>query len=193
MHIEPVTLQGTSVRLEPLRLSHVAALANIGLDPELWKWVPTAVTSREEMHAYVSTALDEQARGVSLPFVIVDAGTDAVVGCTRYGNIERAHKRLEIGWTWVTSARQRTGTNTEAKLLLLTHAFETLGANRVELKTDALNNKSRVAIARIGAQQEGILRQHIITASGRVRDTVYFSIIRAEWPGVRNLLRGMVR
>lgn len=193
MHIEPVTLHGTSVRLEPLTHSHAESLANIGLDAELWQWVPTPVTTRQQMEAYVSAALDEQARGVSLPFAIVDAVTTDVVGCTRFGNIERAHKRLEIGWTWVTARRQRTLVNTEAKLLLLTHAFETLGANRVELKTDALNERSRAAIVRIGARQEGIFRQHIITASGRVRDTVYFSIIREEWPVVKERLGAMVK
>lgn len=140
------------------------------------------------MSDYVNTALDEQKRGVSLPFVIIDADTNEVIGCTRYGNVERTHKRIEIGWTWVTPSRQRTPVNSETKLLLLTHAFESLGANRVELKTDALNMKSRNAIGRIGAVQEGIFRQHMITAKGRVRDTVYFSIIQAEWPAVKQRL-----
>ena len=140
------------------------------------------------MSDYVNTALDEQKCGVSLPFVIIDADTNEVIGCTRYGNVERTHKRMEIGWTWVTPGRQRTPVNSEAKLLLLTHAFESLGANRVELKTDALNMKSRNAIGRIGAVQEGIFRQHMITAKGRVRDTVYFSIIQAEWPAVKQRL-----
>lgn len=152
------------------------------------------MTTPSEMSDYVNTALDEQARGVSLPFVIVDAANNEVIGCTRYGNIERAHKRVEIGWTWVTPSRQRTPVNSEAKLLLLTHAFETLGTNRVELKTDALNVKSRNAISRIGAVQEGIFRQHLVTASGRVRDTVYFSIINAEWPAVKEkLLERLIR
>ncbi len=185
MNVEPVILRGNTVRLEPLALAHTDALTAVGLHEELWLWIPTPVRTPAEMSAYVRTALDEQARGVSLPFVVIDANTDEVIGCTRYGNIERTHKRMEIGWTWVAPNRQRTPANTEAKLLLLTHAFETLGANRVELKTDALNTKSRNAIARIGAQQEGIFRQHLITASGRVRDTVYFSIIKAEWPAVK--------
>lgn len=191
MNIEPVTLVGRVVRLEPLQLAHADALADAGMDPELWRWIPTAVATHAEMVAYVQTALEEQARGVSLPFVIKLADSGAVIGCTRYGNIERAHKRVEIGWTWYTPPMQRTGANTETKLLLLTHAFETLGVNRVELKTDALNAKSRAAIARIGAQQEGIFRQHVITASGRVRDTVYYSIIRDEWPAVKQRLMEM--
>jgi RimJ/RimL family protein N-acetyltransferase len=191
MKIEPVTLRGPAVRLDPLTIDHVAALARAGLDPELWRWIPTPVTSAEEMRTYVMAALDEQRRGVSLPFVIIDQATDQVIGSTRYGNIDTSHRRLEIGWTWLTSARQRTAANTEAKLLLLTHAFETLGAIRVELKTDALNDKSRKAIARIGATEEGTFRHHMITASGRVRDTVYFSIIDAEWPAIKATLAGL--
>ncbi|MEP6835289.1 MAG: GNAT family protein [Gemmatimonas sp.] len=189
MNVEPVTLRGKTVRLEPLTLAHTDALSAVGLHPELWLWIPTPVRTAVEMSEYVRTALDEQGRGVSLPFVLVDANTNEVIGCTRYGNIERAHKRVEIGWTWVIPSHQRTPVNTEAKLLLLTHAFETLGTNRVELKTDALNLKSRNAIGRIGAQQEGIFRQHLITASGRVRDTVYFSVIQAEWPAVKERLQ----
>ncbi|MBC8087469.1 MAG: GNAT family N-acetyltransferase [Phycisphaerae bacterium] len=191
MNIAPVTLSGRVVRLEPLQAEHAAPLAAVGLDPELWRWIPSAVTTPAEMAEYVKTALDEEARGASLPFVIKDATSGAVLGCTRFGNIDVANKRLEIGWTWYTPPAQRTGANTEAKLLLLTHAFETLGANRVELKTDALNSKSRNAIARIGAQQEGIFRQHMVTASGRVRDTVYFSIIRDEWPAAKQRLLEM--
>jgi len=185
MNITPVTLVGTAVRLEPLSLEHVAALSRVGLEPELWRWIPTPVTTAEEMLAYVSTALDEQRRGVSLPFVIVDQASGQIIGSTRYGNIDTTHRRLEIGWTWLTPAFQRGSANTEAKRLLLTHAFETLGVNRVELKTDALNVKSRRAISRIGATQEGIFRKHLITASGRVRDTVYFSIIDSEWPAIK--------
>jgi N-acetyltransferase len=182
MKVEPVILQGRVVRLEPLAMSHAAALAEVGLAPELWRWIPTPVTTPEEMQAYVATALDEQARGTALPFAIVDQAADKVIGSTRFGNIERAHHRLEIGWTWIAPAYQRTAANSECKLLLLTHAFETLRANRVELKTDVLNEKSRRAILRLGAVQEGVFRRHVITASGRVRDTVYFSIVDSEWP-----------
>lgn len=191
MNVEPVTLRGTSVRLEPLKSDHADALARVGLEPELWRWIPAPVTSAEEMRSYVMTALDEQRRGVSLPFVIIDQAGDQVIGSTRYGNIESSHRRLEIGWTWLAPAWQRTAANTEAKLLLLTHAFETLGAIRVELKTDALNQKSRKAIARIGATEEGTFRNHMITASGRVRDTVYFSIIDREWPAIKARLGGL--
>ena len=184
--VDPVTLRGSFVVLEPMRPDHVEALAGIGLDPELWRWIPTGVASLEDMQAYVAKALEEQRRGVSLPFVILEQGR--VAGSTRYGNIDLANRRLEIGWTWVAPAYQRTAVNTEAKLLLLTHAFERLGVNRVELKTDALNQKSRTAIARLGAVEEGTFRKHIVTASGRVRDTVYYSIIDTEWPTVKRRL-----
>jgi RimJ/RimL family protein N-acetyltransferase len=185
MGIEPVTLQGSIVRLEPMTADHVDALALVGLEPELWRWIPNQVATREEMRAYVMTALEEFQRGVSLPFVTIADASHQVVGSTRYGNIDMANRRLEIGWTWITSAYQRTAVNTEAKLLLLSHAFETLRVNRVELKTDALNQKSRAAIARLGAFEEGVFRKHLVTHSGRVRDTVYFSIIDTEWPGVK--------
>jgi N-acetyltransferase len=186
--IEPVTLRGSVVALEPMRMDHVDALTRVGLDPELWRWIPSSVSSAEEMRGYVATALDEQRRGVSLPFVIIARGTEQVVGSTRYGNIDLANRRLEIGWTWVTAAHQRTAVNTEAKLLLLTHAFERLQVNRVELKTDALNLKSRAAITRLGAIEEGTLRKHLVTSTGRIRDTVYFSIIDTEWPAVKRRL-----
>lgn len=137
------------------------------------------------MRAYVELALDEQWRGVSVPFVIVDAASAEVVGSTRYGNIDRANRRVEIGWTWLAVSHQRTAANTGAKRLLLGHAFDDLCAMRVEFKTDALNETSRNAILRIGATQEGLFRKHLITASGRVRDTVYFSILDSEWPAVR--------
>ena len=174
-------------------MDHVDALTRVGLDPELWRWIPSSVSSAEEMRGYVATALDEQRRGVSLPFVIIARDTEQVVGSTRYGNIDLANRRLEIGWTWVTAAHQRTAVNTEAKLLLLTHAFERLRVNRVELKTDALNLKSRAAITRLGAIEEGTLRKHLVTSTGRIRDTVYFSIIDTEWPAVKRRLEAWLQ
>ena len=188
MHPQPVTLSGPFVRLVPLTLDHVPALAHVGLDPELWRWIPTPVTSVDEMRAYVASALEDQARGLALPFAITDATSFELIGCTRFGNIDVKNRRLEIGWTWLARPHQRTAANTNAKRLLLGHAFDDLGAMRVELKTDALNDKSRAAIGRLGAVQEGIFRKHLVTASGRVRDTVYFSIIDTEWPAVRRTL-----
>src|SRR5882757_3801698 len=185
MVVSPITLEGVQVRLEPLAKTHLAGLADVGLDEELWRWIPTAVRTREEMAAYIETALSEQNHGVSLPYAIVEKATGRTIGSTRYGNIDRTHHRVEIGWTWVARDWQRTAVNTEAKYLLLKHAFETLGCMRVELKADSLNERSRAAILRIGAREEGIFRNHIITASGRIRHTVYFSIIDSEWPAVK--------
>jgi RimJ/RimL family protein N-acetyltransferase len=197
MKITPVTLQGTGLRLEPLSLEkHLDGLCAVGLAPELWRWVPHQVRTAADMRAYVESALTDQAKGTALPFALVLAGpgqSGPVIGCSRFGNISARDRRLEIGWTWVAPAWQRSSANTEAKTLLLTHAFETLGAHRVELKTDFLNDKSRAAIARIGAKQEGIFRRHVITDTGRVRDTVYFSIIDSEWPEARARLLEMRR
>jgi len=185
MRVTPVTLEGRHVRLEPLAKAHLAGLAEVGLDEELWRWIPTAVRTREEMAAYIETALQEQERGVSLPFAILEKATGRAIGSSRYGNIDRTHHRVEIGWTWVARGWQRTAMNTEAKYLLLKHAFESLGCVRVELKTDSLNEKSRAAILRIGAKEEGIFRNHMITASGRIRHSAYYSIIDSEWPAVK--------
>jgi len=188
----PVALQGAHVRLEPLGAEHVAALCAVGLEPELWRWSTEAMQSAQDMRDYVDRALAEQALGAAVPFVVrlVD-GT--VVGSTRYANISVAHERLEIGWTWYGLPWQRTAVNTECKLLLLRHAFETLEAYRVELKTDALNAQSRAAILRIGALEEGTLRGHMRTYEGRRRDSVYFSILRDAWPVVRNGLEERLR
>lgn len=185
MAVLPVTLEGMHVRLEPLAGAHLKGLAEIGLDEELWRWIPTPVRTTEEMAAYIATALKEQEQGMSLPFAIVEKASGRAIGSTRYGNIDRTHHRVEIGWTWVAREWQRTAMNTETKYLLLRHAFETLGCMRVELKTDSLNERSRAAILRIGAREEGIFRNHMITASGRIRHTVYFSIIDSEWPAVK--------
>ena len=185
MTVTPVTLEGAQVRLEPLAKAHLVGLAEVGLDEELWRWIPTPVRTKDEMAAYIETALNEQERGVSLPFAIVEKATGRAIGSTRYGNIDRINRHVEIGWTWVAREWQRTAMNTEAKYLLLRHAFETLGCLRVELKTDSLNERSRAAILRIGAREEGIFRNHMITSSGRIRHSVYYSIIDSEWPTVK--------
>lgn len=185
MVIEPLTLEGRHVRLEPLTTEHLAGLTEVGLDDDLWTWIPAPVRTAEEMSNYVETALRERESGTALPFVLVEKASGRVIGSTRYANIERVHHRLEIGWTWVARPWQRTAINTEAKYLLLRHAFESLKCIRVELKTDSLNERSRAAILRIGAREEGTFRNHMITASGRIRHTVYFSVVDAEWPGVK--------
>lgn len=188
MRIEPVTLEGKHVRLEPLGLSHVDALCEVGLDPELWRWTAPDMETPAQMRDYVLTALSWQEAGTAIPFVTVDRSSGRVVGSTRFANIERAHRRVEIGWTWIARPWQRTAVNTEAKLLMLRHAFECWNCQRVELKTDALNAASRRAIARLGAVEEGLLRHHMLMSGGRLRDTVYFSIIAPEWPAVSERL-----
>jgi N-acetyltransferase len=158
------------------------------LDEEIWRWSPTDVKTREDMSRYIETALDEQAAGVSLPFATIEKQSKKVVGSTRFGNIDPKNRRAEIGWTWIGRKWQRTFVNTEAKFLMLRYAFEVWKCVRVELKTDVLNEKSRKAVERLGAKQEGVLRKHIITDSGRFRDTVYYSILDDEWRAVKTNL-----
>ena len=189
---EPVRLEGTYVVLEPLSLDHLPALCEVGCDPELWRLTVNSAETPDQMRAYVETALAEHTRRVSLPFATVERATGRVVGSTRFGNIDVANRRMEIGWTWIGRPWQRTAVNTEAKLLMLRHAFETLGCMRVELKTDVLNERSRAAILRLGATQEGIFRKHQLTWTGRVRDSVWFSIVDDEWPEVRARLESLV-
>ena len=191
--MRPLILEGDVVRLEPLAPEHHAALCDIGLDDELWRWTVALVRSPDDMRAYIESALALRAQGTAYPFTTVERASGRVVGSTRYGNIDAANRRLEIGWTWIGRDWQRTTINTEAKYLMLRHAFEVMGCVRVELKTDALNTRSRTAIARIGAREEGVLRSHMITASGRVRDTVFFSIISEEWPAVKQRLEAMLQ
>ena len=183
-------LESRAVRLEPLLESHHRALCEVGLDPELWKWIPIRVSTDEEMRAYIRDALHAESLGTALPFATVDRASGKAVGSTRYMNIDNANRRVEIGGTWIAQPWQRSPMNTEAKYLMLRHAFEVLGCVRVELKTDALNQKSRSAIVRIGAREEGTLRKHVATWSGRWRDTVYFSILDSEWPRVKAELEG---
>jgi RimJ/RimL family protein N-acetyltransferase len=188
MQVDPVVLEGVHVRLEPLSRKHIAGLCEVGLEEQLWRWIPTPVRTADDMAAYVELALKEQANGMSLPFAQIEKATGRLIGSTRYMNIDRVHHRVEIGCTWIGREWQRTAANTEAKYFLLRHAFETLGCMRVELKTDSLNDKSRAAILRIGAMEEGIFRNHMITSTGRIRHTVYFSVIDSEWPEVKSRL-----
>ena len=184
-------LQGRHVRLVPMTLDHVPGLWEAS-NPELWRLTTSQVHGEDDMRRYVQAALDAQARGTALPFVTLDAAGERVIGSTRYLNVEPRHRRVEIGSTWVAVPWQRTAVNTEAKYLMLRHAFETLGCIRVELKTDVLNERSRRAILRIGAREEGILRKHAITEAGRIRDTVYFGIVDDDWPSVKARLESML-
>jgi RimJ/RimL family protein N-acetyltransferase len=185
MRIQHMTLEGRAVRLEPLSMAHFAHLCEIGLEPELWRWIPQRVTTQEEMRAYIQSALDAQRAGTALPFATVERKTGRVIGSTRFGNMDLANLRVEIGWTWLGLEWQRTAANTEAKYLMLRQAFENWGCVRVELKTDSMNERSRRAIQRLGAKEEGMLRNHMVTWSGRLRHSVYYSVIDSEWPIVK--------
>ncbi len=186
MQIEPVTLEGRHIRLEPLSMAHHAQLCEVGFDDEIWRWNPRApIRTPEAMQRYIESALQQQAKGASLPFATIDRASGHAVGSTRFAEIDTENRRAEIGSTWIAPPWQRTPVNTEAKYLMIRHAFETWGCVRVELKTDSLNERSRNAILRIGAKQEGILRNHMCTHTGRLRHSVYFGIIESEWPGVK--------
>ncbi len=192
MHIEPRVLEGRSVRLEPLTIDHLTALTEIGLDPDLWRFTLVRNLTPADMRKYVETALAEQQLGQSLPFATVDRASRRVVGSTRFATIDRTHRRVEIGWTWIARPWQRTTINTEAKYLMLRHAFEVWKCLRVELKTSSKNERSRRAILRIGAKEEGTLRKHQINADGTPRDSVYFSVIDDEWSSVKQHLEEMM-
>jgi len=186
----PVTLEGSVVRLEPLRREHQQLFWDAAKDSleEIFRWIPYAMKTPEDFLRLVDKAFQEQERGESVVFATVERSSGRVIGSTRFMNIDRANRRVEIGSTWIAPAWQRTAVNTEAKYLMLRHAFEIWGCFRVELKTDALNDKSRNAILRIGAKEEGTLRRHVVTWNGRVRDSVYFSILDNEWPEVKHKL-----
>jgi RimJ/RimL family protein N-acetyltransferase len=189
----PVTLEGSVVRLEPLRREHAGLfweIAKSDID-EIFRWIPYSMKTPQDFENVIDKAFEEQEREESVVFATVEPSSGRVIGSTRFMNIDRPNRRVEIGSTWIAPAWQRTGINTEAKYLMLRHAFEVWKCLRVELKTDALNHKSRNAILRIGAKEEGTLRRHLITWSGRVRDTVYFSILDNEWPQVKASVEGM--
>jgi RimJ/RimL family protein N-acetyltransferase len=185
VRFEPVTLQGSHVRLEPLTAGHLDGLCEFGLDSDIWRWTTTRLRSRENMVEYLEAALDDERKGTARPFATISINSGQVIGSTRFGNIDLHNRHVEIGWTWVGVPWQRTAVNTEAKYLMLRHAFEVLGCIRVEFKTDSINERSRNALLRIGAKEEGTLRNHMIVYDGRYRHTVYFSVIDSEWPDVK--------
>jgi len=186
--IEPITLTGTNVILEPLSVEHKDGMSEAVNDGELWKLWYTSVPSPETTENYINKALDMRENAGAMPFVVLEKETRNVIGCTRYFNVDEVNQRLEIGHTWYSKSHQRTGANTECKYLLLSHAFEKLDAIAVEFRTHWHNHKSREAIARLGAKQDGVLRNHIKLPDGSYRDTVVFSIINIEWPAVRQSL-----
>jgi N-acetyltransferase len=188
LRVEPVTLRGRRVVLEPLSLDHVPALAEVALEPAIWQWTLARPTSEADLRDWAAAALAGREAGTEMPFATLDAASGRPIGSSRYMNIVLEHRRLEIGWTWVATAWQRTGANREAKLLMLTHAFETLGCRRVEFKTDSLNEPSRTALLGIGATFEGIFRNHMVMPGGRMRHSAYYSVIDDEWTPVKAAL-----
>jgi len=186
--VEPVVLEGRYAALEPLGREHAAGLRRAAADGELWQLWYTSVPAPDATEAYIDAALKMREDLGAMPFVVRDRANGEVVGCTRYFNVDAINRRLEIGFTWYAKHAQRTAINTECKLLLLTHAFESLKCIAVEFRTHWLNHASREAIARIGAKQDGVLRHHQIASDGSYRDTVVFSIIDCEWPAVKRHL-----
>lgn len=188
MKVEPITLGGQFIRLIPLEIEHAETLYNIGSNKEIWRWTTTNIENFGDMQKYVETAIKEREKGISLPFVIIGKDSKEIVGSSRFGFISTENRSAEIGWTWINPKWQRTYVNTEAKLLMLTHAFETWKCIRIEIITDVNNERSRNAILRLGAKQEGILRNHLIIDTGRIRDSIIFSIIDSEWQEVKEKL-----
>jgi RimJ/RimL family protein N-acetyltransferase len=191
--LDAVTLEGRLVRLEPLTFDHVPPLAEVALDPELWRWTTARPSTENELRAWAATTIAAREAGTELPFATIDVASGRPIGSSRYLNIVPEHRRLEIGWTWVARDWQRTGANREAKLLMLEHAFERLGCRRVEFKTDSNNEKSRTALLGIGATFEGIFRKHIVMPGDGVRHSAYYSVIDDEWPAVRSQLEAALR
>ena len=188
LEITPVTLSTNRLLLRPLERSDETALISAASDGSLWEKRTTTVPRPEEMRAYIEKALSQAAAGTALPFTTIVRDGDLVVGSTRYMNIDPGNHHVEIGTTWIAQSWQRSFVNTHAKFLLLRHAFETLGCIAVELRTHSLNHQSRQAIERLGAKQDGLLRRHMIMPDGHIRDTVVYSIIREEWPLVKEEL-----
>jgi N-acetyltransferase len=190
----PLTLEGSFVRLEPIRHDHAELFWEVAKNDleDIFRWIPYSMKTREDFQRLIEKAFTEQERGESIVFATVERASGRVIGSTRFMNIDRTNRRVEIGSTWIAPAWQRTAINTEAKYLMLRHAFEIWGCVRVELKTDALNQKSRNAILRIGAKEEGTLRRHVVTWTGRIRDSVYFSILDNEWPEVKTKLEARI-
>jgi len=193
MQVRPVTLEGTHVRLETMREAHADGLVAAGCGKGLFRYFPFSLDSEEAMRGYVKSNAAASGSGSMLPFVTIERATHRVVGATSFLAIDAPNKRLEIGATWITPSHQRSPVNTEAKLLQLTHCFETLGCNRVEFKTDERNEKSRNALARIGAKEEGRFRAHMVMPDGHLRTSVWFSVIAPDWPAVKQALAARLR
>ena len=193
MNLHPITLTGRNVILEPLKMEHAADLTRAGKDEAIWTFMRYGnIDTLQKMSAFIDNLLAWQTRGIDLPFAVVHRPSGRAIGMTRYMNIEPENRSLEIGGTWYAIEYQRSGVNTECKLLLLQYAFEELGCIRVQLKADSRNEQSLRAIARIGAVREGVLRNHMILPDGTLRSSVYFSILTDEWPAVKQRLIGFI-
>ena len=190
--VAPVSLRGGRVRLEPLADTHLDDLARVAFDDAIWRWTIARPMDQAALRAWFEQARANAAAGSEVPFATLDAASGRAIGSTRFMTIAPEHRRLEIGWTWVGTEYQRTGANREAKLLQLTHAFETLGAERVEFKTHARNERSRGALLGIGATFEGVLRHHTIMPDGSNRDSAFYSVLAGEWPAVKARLQGLL-
>jgi N-acetyltransferase len=188
MQFAGITLEGRHVRLEPLEAGHASALLDVALDPRIWEFTSSILRNGDDVRKYIETALAWQQAGTAVPFVTVHRATHQVIGSTRFENIHVTNRRAEIGWSWLNPQWWRTAINTEAKYLMLRHAFEQWKCIRVEFKAAANNQRSRNALLRLGAKEEGILRRHMIQADGSYRDSVYFSILDDEWPAVKRRL-----
>ncbi len=193
MRVDPVTLTGRFVRLEPLSEEHVPGLTAVGIEEDIWRYMPYGqMHNEEDIRGWVRHMLALQARGTDLPFAVIDLGSSCVAGATRYLEIRPEHRGLEIGGTWYGAAYRRTRINTESKYLLFEHAFERLKCIRVQIKTDARNVRSQHAIERLGAVREGMLRNHMILPDGHVRHSIYYSIVDTEWPAAKARLQEML-
>lgn len=191
--VAPVTLEGRIVRLEPLGIEHLDDLASVAFDPAIWRWTIARPTDIAGLRAWLEAAVAAQQAGTELPFATVDVATSRAIGSSRFLSIVPEHRRLEIGWTWVTTAYQRRGANQEAKYLQLRHAFEDLGANRVEFKTDSRNEKANPALLSIGATFEGTFRNHMVMPDGPLRHSNYYAVTVEDWPNVKAMLEARIR
>ena len=189
MNFLPV-LENKRVLLQPLQSGHLEALLSVALEPSLWTMGVTRILDQQDLEKYIHTALAERAAQTAIPFMIIDKKENRVAGSTRFMSLTLPHKRVEIGATWITPSLHGSGLNKAMKFAMLQHAFEVMGLNRVEFKTDELNTQSRNAILSLGCKQEGILRSHMVTSTGRIRNSVYFSLLKEEWPDVKQRIFG---
>ncbi|NOK15699.1 GNAT family N-acetyltransferase [Corallococcus carmarthensis] len=188
-----VVLEDERVRLRPLVAADVDALAEVAFDPAIWKFFVASIQTRDDLQRFVDEGVESTRAGTALAFTVVDKASGAVVGSTRFGNLSARDQRVEVGWTWLGRKFQGTGTNTRCKQLLMAYAFEQQGVQRTEFKTDVLNQPARRALLKVGCTEEGVLRSHTLMPGGRRRDTIYYSVLAGEWPGVKQRLSDLIK